>query len=191
MILSATAKCVIIVLSSTDCLNVESPLQNVMNLTVVARTLWADPSIRRTSFQWCLYIHPFNFDYAPIYSAVYYSFAFLSHFLLLGDTTSLIGVISQTASLVACLGTLSKSSGQFSSEVGGVDVVEPAWVRKIGINDLLWVDEEVLSCAGHTGVLVGQRGNEHGRLAVVVELPVDRALWADGALVQANRGVHR
>lgn len=66
---------------------------------------------------------------------------------LLADATRLVGVVSQPASHVALLSTLSKRRGKLSSVVGGVDSVQPTWVRKIGIDDVLWVDEEVLSCA--------------------------------------------
>lgn len=65
-------------------------------------------------------------------------------YLLLLDTTSLVGVICQSTSLVALLGTLSEGSGQLSSVVGGVDVVQEGGVCKVGIDDVLGVDEEVL-----------------------------------------------
>ena len=110
---------------------------------------------------------------------------------LLADATGLVGIISQTTPCVTFFGTLSKRSWQSRPEVGDVDVVEPAGVCHIGINDFLWVDEEVLGCARDTGILARKRSDEDCRYAMVVELPVDGALWADSALVQPDLGVDR
>lgn len=72
----------------------------------------------------------------------------------LADTTSLVGVICYTTPLVASLRTLSKCRWELSPVVCGIDIVEPAWVGKVGIDDLLRVDEEVLGCTRYTGILV-------------------------------------
>ena len=66
---------------------------------------------------------------------------------LLADTSGLVGVVRETAPLVALLGTLCERSWQGSPKVGGVDIVQPVWIREISINDVLRIDEEVLSCA--------------------------------------------
>lgn len=77
-----------------------------------------------------------------------------------------------------------------SPEVSGIDIIQPARVCKISINDVLRIDEEVLSCAGDTRVLISERGNKDSRLAVVVELPMKRALWTNSSLVQADGSVN-
>lgn len=107
----------------------------------------------------------------------------------LTNSTGIVGAVRQTTPLVALLRPLSKSRGQQSPEVGGIDIRKPIWVGKIGFDDLLRIDEEVLRRSRDSGILVAERGYENSRLAVVVELPVHRALWAYGGLVETDFGV--
>ena len=106
--------------------------------------------------------------------------------LSLRDTTGLVGVVCQATSLVARLSTLCESSGQLCSVVSGVDVIEEGWVCKVGLNNSLWVDEEVLSGTRDTGIFIGERGDEHSWFAVVVEFPVKGTHGADDTLVQTD-----
>jgi hypothetical protein len=65
-------------------------------------------------------------------------------YVLLANPTSIVVTVRQTAPLVACPRALSEGSRQQSPEIGGIDLHEPIWIRKISFNNLLWINEEVL-----------------------------------------------
>ena len=98
-------------------------------------------------------------------------------------TTSLGSLVCKATSSIAVFRTMSESRRELCSVVGSVDVVKPAWVRKIGVHNLLRVDEEVLSGSRDTRVFIPECSNKDYGIAVVVELPVQGTLRADTGLV--------
>jgi hypothetical protein len=107
----------------------------------------------------------------------------------LWTATCLVCVVCDVTPRVALHRSLCKGSRQLCPVLSSINTNQPAWVGKVCFHDSLWVDEEVLGCACNTWILTGERSNEDSWFAVIIELPVKRALGTDCGLVRSNLGV--
>lgn len=96
----------------------------------------------------------------------------------------------QATPLITRLGTLRKRRRNATIELRDINVVQEFRVSQASLDQFWILDKQILARATDTWILAAKRRYKHGRLAVVVELVVNRALRADSTLVQADGSEH-